>query len=480
MSSFPHGVRILELSDGLRPIRIVDSSIIGLVGTAPDAEAAVAASLTIGTGTSALTFVADTAGVAGNQISVRLRNPGAISQTLSVAISEKAITVNLATDESGVITSTAALIKTALDANATIAALVNVTSGGSGVVTSQPTTLLSGGLDEAFPINTPFLVAGSQRVAARAGSTGTIPTALADIFRQIGAAVVVVRAAVGEDDAETEENILAAIAKLLEAEATVSLVPRLLIAPEFSADKTVADELISVADKLKAFVYADGPNTTDAEAIAYAGQFGSERLAVIDPWVVRNGVTHAPSAAWAGATAKSDIERGFWWSPSNIAVLGFDATSRAVPHREGDTTAESDILNQGRVTTIINRAGRGMIFWGNLSTAADPKFEFIAIRRIADVLNESIKLGVRWASDRPITRSLLEDIAESVNATIATLVNQGALYGGKCYPDPDFVTADQIGQGSLNFRLEFSAVYPAQTITFRSILTGDYIVESLL
>lgn len=480
MSSFPHGVRILELSDGLRPIRIVDSSIIGLVGTAPDAEAATAASLVVGTGTAALTFTADTAGVAGNQISVRLRNPGAASQALSVSLSGTAITVNLATDSSGVITSTAALIKTALDANAGIAALVNVTSGGSGVVKSQPTTLLSGGKNEAFPVNTPFLVAGSQTVAARAGTTGTIPTALADIFRQVGAAVVVVRAEVGEDDAETEENILAAIDKLLEAEATVSLVPKILIAPEFSADKTVADQLISVADKLKGFAFADGPNTTDEEAIAYAGKFGSERLAVVDPWVVRNGVTHAPSAAWAGATAKSDLERGFWWSPSNIAILGFDSTSRPITHREGDTTGQSDILNAGRVTTIINRQGRGMIFWGNLSTAADPKFEFIAIRRIADVLNESIKLGVRWASDRPITRTLLDDIAESVNATIASLVNQGALYGGKCYPDPDYITADQIGAGSLNFRLEFSAVYPAQTITFRSILVGDYITESLL
>ena len=480
MASFPHGVRILELSDGLRPIQVVDSSIIGLIGTAPDAEAAVAASLTLGSGTAALTFTADTAGVAGNDITVRLRDPGAVSQALSVSITGKAITVNLATDSSGVITSTAALIKTALDANATIAALVNVTSGGSGVVTAHPTTRLSGGLDEAFPVNTPFLVPGSQRIAARAGETGTIPYALADIFRQTGAAVVVVRAEVGEDDAETETNILAAIQKLLEAEAVLGVVPRILIAPEFSADKTVADELISVADKLKAFVYADGPNTTDAEAIAYAGKFGSARLAVIDPWVVRNGVTHAPSAAWAGATAKSDNERGFWWSPSNIAVLGFDDTSRPVPFREGDTTSEADLLNRGRVTTIINRAGRGMIFWGNLSTSSDPQFEFICVRRIADILNDSIKYGVRWASDRPINRTLLDDIAESVNAVISNLVNQGALYGGKCYPDPDFITEAEIASGSLNFRLEFNPVYPAQTITFRSVLVGDYITEALL
>jgi uncharacterized protein len=480
MASFPHGVRILELSDGLRPIQVVDSSIIGLVGTAPDAEAAFAASLTLGTGTAALTFTADTPGVAGNSITVRLSNPGAISQALSVSLDGLAITVSLATNGSGEITSTADAIKTALDANATIAALVNVTSGGTGVVTAHPTTRLSGGLDEAFPINTPFLVPGSRRIAARAGTEGTIPYSLDDIFRQTGAAVVVVRAEVGEDAEETETNILAAVQKLLESEAVLGVVPRILIAPEFSADKTVADELISVADKLKGFVYADGPDTTDAEAIAYAGKFGSARLAVVDPWLVRNGVTHAPSAAWAGATSKSDNERGFWWSPSNIPVLGFDDTTRPIPFREGDTTAEADLLNRGRVTTIINRAGRGLIFWGNLSTSADPQFEFICVRRIADILNDSIKQGVRWASDRPITRTLLDDIAESVNAVISGLVNQGALYGGRCYPDPDYVSEDEIASGSLNFRLEFGPVYPAQTITFRSILVGDYITEALL
>jgi phage tail sheath protein FI len=188
-----HGVQVIEVTDGPRPIRTVNSAVIGLVGTAPGAEAAVAASAILGTGTSALTITADTAGIAGNAISIRLRNPGAASQSLSVSLTDKAITVNLATDNAGVVTSTPALIKTALDANAGIAALVSVASGGSGVVSPTSTVLLSGGKDEAFPLNTPYLVAGSVTEAARAGTTGTIPAALADIFAQAGAVVVVIR-----------------------------------------------------------------------------------------------------------------------------------------------------------------------------------------------------------------------------------------------------------------------------------------------
>ena len=39
MSSFLHGVEVIEIDAGPRPISTVRSSVIGLVGTAPDADA---------------------------------------------------------------------------------------------------------------------------------------------------------------------------------------------------------------------------------------------------------------------------------------------------------------------------------------------------------------------------------------------------------------------------------------------------------
>ena len=474
---FLHGVQVVEITDGPRPIRTVNSAVIGLVGTAPDAEAAVAASVTLGTGTSALTITADSAGIAGNEISIRLRNPGANSATLSVSLSDKAITVNLATDSSGIITSTPALIKTALDANTAIAALVAVTSGGTGVVKPTATTRLSGGLDEAFPLDTPYLVAANRTEAARAGLTGTIPAALDDILDQVGAVIVVIRADVGEDDAETQANVIAAIDKLLDAESTLGLVPRLLIAPEFSQEKEVADALVSVANKLRAFAFADGPNSTDAAAVNYATQFGSDRLAIIDPWIVKSGVDHAPSAAWAGATAKSDYDRGFWWSPSNVEILGFTGTARAVGFRLGDVTSPANLLNEANVTTVIKQNGNRI--WGNRTTSADPKFAFVSVRRTADLINDSILRAHLWAVDRNISRTYLEDVTESVNGYLKTLTNLGAILGGKCWPDPDLNTPANIAQGKVYFNFDFTPPYPAENITFRSILVNDYITEIL-
>jgi phage tail sheath protein FI len=470
-----HGVQVIEVTDGPRPIRTVNSAVIGLVGTAPGAEAAGEASAILGTGTSALTITADTAGIAGNAISIRLRNPGATSQSLSVSLTDKAITVNLATDNAGVVTSTPALIKTALDANAGIAALVSVASGGSGVVSPTSTVLLSGGKDEAFPLNTPYLVAGSVTEAARAGTTGTIPAALADIFAQAGAVVVVIRAAVGGDAAATKTNIENAITKLLDAESVLGLTPRILIAPEFSNQKTTADALVSVANKLRAIAYADGPNSSDAAAVNYATQFGSDRLAIIDPWLVKDGVAHAPSAAWAGATAKSDYDRGFWWSPSNVEILGFTGTARAVGFRLGDVTSPANLLNEANVTTVIKQNGNRI--WGNRTTSADPKFAFVSVRRTADLINDSILRAHLWAVDRNISRTYLEDVTESVNGYLKTLTNLGAILGGKCWPDPDLNTPANIAQGKVYFNFDFTPPYPAENITFRSILVNDYITE---
>lgn len=472
---FLHGAQVVEISDGPRPIRTVNSAVIGLVGTAPDAEAAVAASATLGSGTAALTITAAAAGVDGNAISVRLRNPGSVSQALSVALSGQAITVNLATDADGDIISTADAIKTALDANAGIAALVDVTSGGAGVVSPTATVLLAGGLDEAFPLDTPFLVAANRTVAARAGSSGTIPSALDDILDQVGAVIVVVRAEVGADAAETKANIEAAIDKLLDAESTLGVVPRILIAPEFSAEKTTADALVSVANKLRAFAFADGPNSTDAAAINYATQFGSDRLAVIDPWLIKDGVAHAPSAAWAGATAKSDYERGFWWSPSNLEVLGFTGTARAIGFRLGDPTSPANLLNEANVTTIVKQSGNRL--WGNRTTSADPKFAFISVRRTADLINDSILRAHLWAVDRAISKTYLEDVAESVNSYLKTLTSLGAILGGRCWPDPDLNSPANLAAGKVYFNFDFTAPPVAESITFRSILVNDYLSE---
>lgn len=496
---FLHGVEVVEIDAGPRPIRTVRSSVIGLVGTAEDAESSAAASLQTGAVAldNGLTWTAATAGVAGNQIGIHLRNPATADATLSVSVSGTTITVNLATDGSNAITSTAANVITAIEASTAASALVSVddtttsagTSAGTGVVTPMVKVLnLAGGLDEALPLNTPVLVT-RRTEAARFGTVGTIPEALDGIWDQAGAWVVVVRVAEGQDTAATLSNLIGdgtagtGVHALTEAESVVHVVPRILIAPGFSDEEALVAELVGIAERLRAAIIADGPNSTDAAAITYRGNFGSDRVYIVDPqvkyWDTQTNAegTQPASPRVAGVIAKSDNERGFWWSPSNRLINGITGTARAIDFQLGDPTARANHLNENEVATIIRKDGYRL--WGNRSCSFDQKWAFLSVRRTADMVHESLLRAHLWAVDRNITKTYVEDVVAGVNAYLSHLKAVGAIIGGTCWADEELNTPAAIEQGKVYFNFDFTPPYPAEHITFRSHLVNDYLVEIL-
>lgn len=359
------------------------------------------------------------------------------------------------------------------------------------------------GADEtAFPLNTPVLIAGSRAEAAKLNVSttpgtpaGTLPQAVEGILDQIGAVIVVVRVEAGDTEAETIANVLGGVNAvtgqyeglhaLLGAESVVGFSPKILCAPGFTHQRTadtanaVVAELLGVAERMRAVIIADGPNTTDAAAIAYAGDFGSPRIFVVDPWVkVQIGaevVSEPASARVAGLIAKSDNDRGFWWSPSNQVINGIVGTARPIDFKLGDANARANLLNEQNVATIIRQDGFRL--WGNRSLSMDPKWAFLSVRRTADILNESLQNAHLWAVDRNITKTYVKDVEEGVNAYIRSLVAMGALLGGRCWADPDLNIPANITQGKIYFNFDFTPPYPAEHITFRSHLVNDYISE---
>lgn len=386
---FLHGVEVVEIDNGPRPIRTVRSSIIGLIGTAPDADA------------------------------------------------------------------------------------------------------------DAFPVNVPKLVAGNRTEAAKLGATGTLPAAIDAIFDQAGAMVVVIRIEEGADEAETIGNAVSGVDidtgqyegvhAFLGAESVVHVSPRVLIAPGFTHQRPdgnanpVISELVGIAERLRAVIIADAPNTNDADAITYREDWGSSRVYVIDPfvkvWDADTGAAREEpaSARVAGLIAKIDNDRGFWWSPSNQNINGIIGTARPVDFTLGDPNARANHLNENEVSTIIRQDGYRL--WGNRTCSNDPKWAFLSVRRTADILNDSLLRAHLWAVDRNITKTYIEDVTEGVNAYLASLVAMGAILGGRCYADPELNTPANITQGKVYFDFDFTPPYPAEHITFRSHLVNDYIEE---
>lgn len=351
----------------------------------------------------------------------------------------------------------------------------------------------------AFPLNTPVLVAGSRSEAAGLDTVGdgdgTLPAAMDGIFDQIGAVVIVVRVEEGVDETATLANVvggvnattgnLEGVHALVGAESVVHFSPRILIAPGFthqrpgSAANPVVAELQGIAERLRAVIIADGPNTTDTAAYTSAGDFGSDRIFMVDPWYkVLDGeaiVDMPPSSRVAGIIAKTDNETGFWASPSNKLINGIIGTSRPVDFKLGDANSRANLLNENKVATTIRQNGYRL--WGNRTLTADTKWIFLCVRRTADIVNDSLLRGHLWAVDRGITKTYVEDVTEGVNAYLRDLVAMGAILGGKCWADPDLNSAANIQLGKVYFNFDFTPVYPAEHVTFRSHLVNDYIEE---
>lgn len=351
----------------------------------------------------------------------------------------------------------------------------------------------------AFPLNTPVLVAGSRKEAALLDTVGdgngTLPAAMDGIFDQAGAAVVVVRVSEGADETETLANVVGGVNAvdgnfegvhaLVGAESVIGFAPRILIAPGFTHQRPadlanpVVAELQGIADRLRAMVIMDGPNTTDAAAYTAAGDFGSSRIYLIDPWhkvLVGDVITDVPpSSRVAGLIAKTDNETGFWASPSNHLFGGIIGTTRPVDFKLGDANARANLLNENKVATTIRQ--NGYCLWGNRTLTADPKWVFLSVRRTADIINDSLLRAHLWAVDRGITKTYVEDVEEGVNAYLRDLVAMGAILGGKCWADPDLNSASNIALGKVFFNFDFTPVYPAEHVTFRSHLVNDYIEE---
>lgn len=342
-----------------------------------------------------------------------------------------------------------------------------------------------------FPLNSPILIAGKRSEAAALGTTGTLPAALDDVFDQAGAMVVVIRVAAGADEAETLSNVIGGvdietgqylgIQALLAAESELGVTPKILVAPEFTQNTALVSEMMGVAERLRAVIIADGPNTQDSDAIAYRNQFGSSRVYLVDPWVKvwdtqsDAEIVRPASARIAGLIAKSDNERGFWWSPSNREIYGIVGTARAVDFTLGDVNARANYLNENEVVTVIQKDGYRL--WGNRSCSADPKWAFLSVRRTADMINESLLRAHLWAVDRNITKTYLEDVLEGVNAYLRHLRGVGAIINGGAWADPELNTPEQIAQGKVYIDFDFTPPFPAEHITFRSHLVNDYLTE---
>lgn len=347
-----------------------------------------------------------------------------------------------------------------------------------------------------FPLNQPVLVMSDQ-LRAKLGTTGTLPWSMRHIYKQAKCPVVVVRVAEGVSEAETVSNVIGGVDPdtgaylgvhaLLSARAKTRLQPRLLAAPGFthlpgatpSLKNPVAAELETIADRLRAHAFLDGPGTTDADVVAMRGKFGNRRLMLIDPGVIeydtasKTNKVYPASAAALGLTVWTDYNFGFDFVPSNKELKGFVGISRDVDYASGDMSCRARYLNSQDITTIIQ--DDGFRLWGDRTMSDDPNYAFINVSRVEDAIGDSIAWSHKWAVDRNITRSFFEDVSGNVNRYLRRLQSRGTITGGECFVSEERNPSDFIRMGKAVFSVRWTPTYPAEDIIFEMEITDDYI-----
>ena len=349
----------------------------------------------------------------------------------------------------------------------------------------------------AFPLNQPVLVTQIDAAIGKAGTLGTLAPALTAIRQQCRPVLVIVRVADGEGDTPeakaadqtakvigtTVGNQYTGLQALLMAQPRLRVKPRILGAPGL-ATQPVADELASVAAKLRAFAYAGATGESVSEAIDYKDNFGQRELMLIWPgWkafdVNAAAVGDVSAEAYAlGLRAKIDQEQGWHKTLSNVPVSGVMGISRDVYWDLQSPDTDAGLLNAANVTTLIQ--SNGYRFWGSRTCATDELFRFESAVRTAQVLADTMAEGHMWAVDKPLHPSLVKDILEGINAKFRELKTAGYILDGQAWYDEEVNETATLKAGKLTLDYDYTPVPPLEDLNFRQRITDRYFADFAL
>jgi phage tail sheath protein FI len=320
-----------------------------------------------------------------------------------------------------------------------------------------------------------------RKAISAAGTGGTLLPALEAIADQVNPVVIVVRVATatgeGSQDTLTVGSIDAGeytgLQALLGAEAQLGVRPRIIGAPGLDTH-AVTTALVTVAQKLRAMAYAAAIGADVATAVTYAGQFSARELMLL--WPNTSSAFSGDLVARAlGLRALIDGTQGWNKTLSNVALNGITGMSQPVYFDIQDSATDAGVLNGGNITCLVN--ANGYRLWGNRTTSDDPLFAFESATRASQFLQDTIAQGLLWAIDKPLTRGLITDIIETVNALFRGLVSAGRLVGASAWYDPAHNDQTALSGGKLVIDYNFTPTAPLESLTLNQMITDQYYAD---
>jgi uncharacterized protein len=184
---------------------------------------------------------------------------------------------------------------------------------------------------------------------------------------------------------------------------------------------------------------------------------------------VKNPIFIPPSGHIAGLYARVDGQRGVHKAPANEALSG------ALGVEDLITDAQQNVLNEDGVD-VIRLFSAGPVVWGArtlLDKDADKTFRYINIRRLTTFIEQSLRIGLRFAVFEPNNLALRATITRSVRGFLDGVWRDGALFGATAdeayyvrFPEP-FNTDAERALGKLTIEIGIRVSFPAEFIIIR-------------
>ncbi|MDQ7033563.1 MAG: phage tail sheath subtilisin-like domain-containing protein [Anaerolineae bacterium] len=203
--------------------------------------------------------------------------------------------------------------------------------------------------------------------------------------------------------------------------------------------------------------------------------YDTTRAALYYPWIEiadqtgSNGTTRLvpPSGHIAGVYARVDGTRGVHKAPANEIIrtcLGLEVQV---------TKGEQSLLNPIGVNCIRSFPGRGIRIWGARTLSSDASWRYIPVRRLFNMIEESIERGTQWVVFEPNDQFLWGRVRRDVGAFLKMVWGSGALFGAapsdafyvKCDAETNPPELRDLGQ--LVVEIGISPVKPAEFVIFR-------------
>jgi uncharacterized protein len=539
--AFLHGTEVIEQKTGWRPLtQNNDIGVIGLIGTAPDADAA---AFPLNT-----TVMLDADPVLAEKLDLVGANAGTLRDAIDLIYkqgSAKVIVVRVAegttTDQTvanilgNVVARTGVwafltaksklgfapkiLIAPGFTSQRTIGAVTNtvMTAPGSGYTYANVQFTTGSGANVTASItgssvNSATVVAGGANyltgaTAVFTGGGGTGATATVTLTGGVVSAVTIIAGGTGYTSAPTITIVPVAGAAaagtatinaglitgitMTRAGFSYALPPNILITGDGAgagatatignAANAVTAEIQAISGRLRAAWIKDGPNSTDAAAIQDRGDYDDSRGYMIDPQSLVEDTTlktivSKPSSAAIAGMLSRVHNEEGYWVSPSNHVI-YGIVGTARP-------IEFNISDPNTQAQILNSKEvstivrtNGFRVWGNRSLSSDPQWAFLSVRITADLIYDALDQSFLWAMDRGLNGTSVLNIAESVNRYLRDERSKGAILNGRCWIDPKRNSIAQLSQGHLVASFDIEPPAPMERLTFLAYRNGGYYTE---